>query len=326
MTLRRFLAVVIAAVLLSGVWLRSPPARKSREERVLLDPFPVLPGCCSAGPFSLVGAWQVESQHEDFGGYSALIQPRAGRLLTFSDRGYWLEFSEPGTPQKPVRIGPILEDSARRKESRDVESATFDTGTGRIWIGLEGRDAIARHGPDLRWESFREIPEMAKWPQNQGPEAMLRLRDGRFVALCECNPGRFQSGLHPALLFGEDPTRAAAAQAFTFAGVDGYRPTDMAQLPDGRVLILMRQLVWPVPARFAIKILIADPAQIASGQTWQAREVADLSDPWPVDNYEGLTIERQADGSLIAWIISDDNGAVTQRVLLLKLRIDETKL
>lgn len=326
MTLRRFFAISIAIGLLAGVWLRSPPAGQNHEARLALTPLPIVPGCCSAGPFDLIGAWQLESPHQDFGGYSALLLPRPGRLLAFSDRGYSLEFSEPGTPQRPIRIGPLLEDSARLKDNRDVESATLDPGSGRIWIGLEGRDAIARHGPDLQRESFRQVPEMAKWPQNQGPEAMLRLRDGRFVALCECIPGWFQGGRHPAVLFGGDPTSEAAAQIFTFAGVDGYRPTAIAQLPDGRVLILARRLVWPVPARFAIKILIADPAEIAPGKTWQAREVADLSDPWPVDNYEGLAIERQADGSVIGWIISDENGAATQRVLLLQVAIDPEKL
>ncbi len=220
----------------------------------------------------------------------------------------------------------MLPDPARLKANRDVESATRDPATGRIWIGMEGRGAIVRHGPALDREQFREVPEMRVWPQNSGPEAMVRLTDGRFVALCECNPGWSQGGTHPALLFNGDPASGAAAQPFTLAGVDGYRPTDMAQLPDGRVLILARQLVWPVPARFAVKILIADPVEIAPGMVWQAREVADLSAPWPTDNYEGLAIERQADGTLIAWIISDENAAVTQRVLLLKVRIDESKL
>lgn len=308
------------------MWLRSVAPIPSHEQRLDVAALPNDPGCCSAGPFDLIGAWQLASPHQDFGGYSALLQAQPGRLLAFSDRGYSLEFSEPGAAQVPIRIAPLLEDSARLKDNRDVEAATRDPRTGSIWIGLEGRDAIARHRADLHRESFREIPGMREWPQNQGPEAMLRLRDGRFVALCECNPGWFQGGLHPALLFSGDPTNDVAAQGFTFAGIDGYRPTDMAQLPDGRVLILVRRLVWPVPARFAIKILIADPAEIASGKIWQARELADLSDPWPIDNYEGLAIGRQADGSLLAWLISDENSAATQRVLLLKLRIDESKL
>jgi hypothetical protein len=90
--------------------------------------------------------------------------------------------------------------------------------------------------------------------------------------------------------------------------------------------VLVRRLLWPAPARFAVKVLLADPAEIAADGTWQGREVAELSEPWPVDNFEALAIERRADGSLIGWIISDENDAVSQRVLLLKVRIDESKL
>ena len=312
--------------LLAGVWWRGTVPPPSREQRLELTQLPSVPGCCAAGPFRLLGAWQLSSPHQHFGGYSALLQPSAGRLLAFSDRGYFMEFSEPGTTPEPVRFGPMLDDAARLKDNRDIESASRDPATGRIWIALEGRDAFARHGPALHRELFREVPEMRLWPQNSGPEAMVRLADGRFVALCECNPDWSQGGLHPALLFASDPLTDTAAAPFIFAGIDGYRPTDMAQLPDGRVLILVRRLVWPVPARFAVKILIADPAEIVPGKVWQAREVADLSAPWPVDNYEGLAIERQLDGQLIAWIISDENAAATQRVLLLKLRIDESRL
>lgn len=326
MILRRAFVVVIAAVLLSGVWLRSPPAPQSRDERLSMVRLPAPPGCCQAGPFRLIGAWQLASRHQDFGGYSALLIPGPGRLLALSDRGYALEFSKPDLPQTPIRTVPLLEDPARLKGNRDIESATRDSATGLIWLGLERRDAVARHRADLQREDFRKIPEMALWPKNQGPEAMLRLHDGRFVALCECLSGWFQGGLHPALLFGGDPIGGAAARPFTFVGIDGYRPTDMAQLPDGRVLIVMRRLIWPVPARFAIKLMVADPARIVPGKDWPGREVAGLGEPWPIDNYEGLTIERQGDGQLIAWLISDENGALTQRVLLLKIRIDESML
>ena len=323
---RRTLAVLIASALLAGVWLRSPVQPESHDPQLTVTELDMPAGCCEAGGFRLDRAWQLTSAHAFFGGYSALLQPAPGRLLAFSDRGYFLELAEPGSPPGPVRFGPMLEDAAKLKDSRDVESATRDPQTGQIWLGLEGRDAFARHRADLGREDFRTVTQMKDWPQNQGPEAMLRLRDGRFVALCECTPGWFQGGRHPSLLFSGDPIGDEPVQAFTFAGIDGYRPTDMAQLPDGRVLIIVRRLVWPVPARFAIKILIADPAEIEPGEAWQARELADLADPWPVDNYEGLAIEQQADGKLIAWIISDENGAATQRVLLLKVVIDESKL
>ena len=321
----RGLILLMLALLGLMPWLRSPIPPPSRHAVINLAPLPLEPGCCTAGPLRLLEAWQMTSQHELFGGYSALLQPRPGRLLALSDRGYFLEFSEPGARPEPVRFGTIVAEG-RLKDFRDVEAATWDPAGAHLWVAMEGRNAISRHRLDMAREAFREVPEMRDWPLNQGPEAMLRLADGRFVVLCECNPGWFQGGRHPGLLFAGDPDLGGKPLAFTFAGVDGYRPTDLAQLPDGRVLILARRLTWPVPARFAIKLLLADPAEIAADGTWQGREVADLGAPWPVDNYEGLAIERQADGKLIAWLISDENSAATQRVLLLKVEIDESKL
>jgi Esterase-like activity of phytase len=325
-SIRRFAVLILGLGLLAGVWWRSEGPPPSREAKLALLPYPALPGCCETGPLKLIGAWQLKSPHEDFGGYSALVRVAPGRLLALSDRGFTLEFSEPGALALQPRFGAIVADTKALKANRDVEAATLDPDKGLMWIAQESRNAIERHRLGSGREAFREISEMRDWSRNAGPEAMVRLRDGRFVVLCECNTGWFASGKHPALLFGSDPAAGGAAQAFTFAGIEGYRPTDMAAMPDGRVLILARRLTWPVPARFAIKVLIADPAEITAGGVWQAHEIADLQDPWPIDNYEGLAIERMPGGKLIAWIISDENEAVSQRVLLLKVEIDESKL
>lgn len=246
--------------------------------------------------------------------------------MAFSDRGYFMEFPEPGAVSGAPRFGSTQPDSSALKTNRDIEAATWDPATGQLWLAQEGRNVVARYGPGMQLEVRRRVPEWQDWASNSGVEAFVRLKDGRFIALCECRDGWFGEFRHPATIHSGDPTDARPAEAFTFAGVDGYRPTDMAQLPDGRVLILMRRLVWPVPARFAIKVALADPAEIRPGQVWRATEIAELSASWPVDNYEGLAIERQLDGTLVAWIISDENSAVSQRVLLLKVRIDEIAL
>jgi Esterase-like activity of phytase len=322
----RAFVLLLAAGLLSAIWLRSPGAQPSYDQTLSLTRLSVDPGCCEAGPLRLSGVWQLTSPHYGFGGYSALVRPQPGRLLAFSDRGFTLEFSEPGTVQVPPRFGTIISDASRSKSYRDVEAVTLDPITGQVWIAQESRNAVERHRPGLGREAFRQIPEMESWSRNAGPESMVRLADGRFISLCECTTGWLVSGQHPGLLFAGDPVAGGAVQSFTFAGFTGYRPTDMAQLPDGRVLILARRLLWPLPPRFAIKVLIADPAEITAGGVWQARQMADISAPWPVDNYEGIAIERMPDGKLIGWIISDENDAISQRVLLLKVEIDESKL
>ena len=324
--LRRLLIIVLFAGLAPGTWVRSePPARDMRSE-LRLESVPLPPHCCSAGPLRLMSAWNLSSTNTTFGGYSALVSARLGELLVLSDRGYFLRFAKPGAGPMVPQFGSTQPKSAKDKAGRDVEAAAWDPGSGHLWLALERRNAVARYKGNLIREAVRPVPEWRDWPGNYGPETLVRLHDGRFIAVCECRStwlGEFQ---HPGFLYPGDPISSGTGTAFTFAGADGYRPTDAAELPDGRVLVLMRRLVWPVPARFAIKVVIADPAEIAAGQVWQGKEIAEIAAPWPVDNYEGLTIERDSDGKLVAWIISDDNGAVSQRTLLLKVSIDEARL
>jgi hypothetical protein len=144
--------------------------------------------------------------------------------------------------------------------------------------------------------------------------------------LQEATTGWNEERLHRAVIFPGDPTRPGEPDRFTFAGPDRFSPVDMAQLPDGRVLVLMRRLVWPMPFRFAGGIALADPADIRSGGTWRAREVAKLSSQLPLDNFEGIAVEPRGDGKLTVWLISDDNQALSQRTLLWKMALDPERL
>ncbi len=318
--LRRAVILFVILGLAPGVWLRSPPLRPNHAQAVDSRAVPRGPECCSYGPLRLTGAWRLISPNTDFGGWSALLVARPGRLLAFSDRGYWLDMPQPGQGGD-TRISATFPDDARYKENLDIESATRDPESGRIWIALEGRNAISRHAPGLQGEAIRQPEEMRRWPINSGAEAMLRLADGRFVAVSEASSEE-GGKVHPALLFPGDPTDSGAARHFGFAGPAGYRPVDMAQLPDGRVLVLMRRLRWPIPARFLIKLAIADPAGIAPGQVWRAREIADLNaGPLQTDNFEGLAVEPGRDGAVVVWLISDDNSAVTQQTLLWRMEL-----
>ena len=315
------LALVVPA-LAPGLWVRSPPQRPDHSQVIGIEAVQRGEQCCRFGPLVLTGAWRLTSPNTDFGGWSALLVTKPGRLLSFSDRGYWLDFPQPGVPGAP-RLGAVFGDRARYKENRDIEAATRDPASGRIWIALEGRNAVSRHAADLSDEAIRQPPEMRGWPLNTGPEAMLRLADGRFVIVSEGTEG-WGSDVHPALLFAGDPAEAGAAQGFRFIGPAGYRPVDLAQLPDGRILVLLRRLRWPMPARFLIKLAIADPAEIAPGKLWHAREIADLdAGPLATDNFEGMAVEPGRNGAATVWLISDDNSALTQQTLLWRLELPE---
>lgn len=326
---RPILALLLILGLAPGLWFyqtRRPwnPAIAVRFTEVPLPPRAAL--APHLGAFELEGAWVLTSPYSGFGGYSALVPLPGRRLMAISDSGRRFTFSPPGTPQSPPDSGDVLPGVGRSKFDRDVEAATRDPVSGTIWLGREYVNAISRHDPAFRHYVSTRPAAMRSWGSNTGAEALVRLADGRFVALAEGFTGLFESRRHHGLLFARDPLLGGRPLRFTFAGSAEFSPTDMAQLPDGRVLILMRRPVWSLPLRFAGRIMIADPAAIRAGRTWRGTEVAKLSSTLPVDNFEGMAIAPRADGRLTVWLISDANGAATQRTMLWKLGVDPARL
>ena len=98
------------------------------------------------------------------------------------------------------------------------------------------------------------------------------------------------------LLFASDPVAGAQPIEFTFRPPIGYAPSDAAALPDGRVVILLRALDLPFAPFFKGMLLVADPADIAAGREWPWHKLAELTDPMPRENYEGLAIVPAGDG------------------------------
>ena len=320
--LRRLLALFLALLIAPTVWLREAPQPPNASQAVAIVPL-ALPDQSRLGPFRLANAWQLTSPNSDFGGYSGLLIPAPGWLIAFGDAGQQLTLPMPGYPGQP-RQSSVLGGKTRLKAMRDVEAATRDPATGKVWLALEGRNGFLRL--DGGGPAFIAAPAMAGWGANSGPEAMTRLADGRFIALAEGYASWFDRTAHPALLWPGAPRPGLEPLRFRFIAPAGYRPTDMAQLPDGRVLILVRRLVWPMPPRFAVRVLLADPAKIAAAADWPGQELARLDATGLDENYEGIAIERLPAGKVAVWLISDANGAATQRTLLLRLTLDPAEL
>jgi len=311
----------------------------ARSERVLIVPDdtlhftalklpPQAKLAAHLGPFRLVGAWHMTLGSYKFGGYSALVALPDQRLLAVADNGRFLTFMPPGCRHRYTPIlGELLTDPRNDKRGVDTESATRDPKTGEIWLGLEFLNAIVRLGPDWHETGRVRPPAMAHWPSNSGPEAMVRLADGRFVALSEGPQEWIRPRHHDGVVFARDPVALRGKGGhFTFEGPTAFMPVDMAQLPDGRVLVLMRTLIWPLPELFAGRIAIGDPAQIRAGKTWKVTEVARLASGLPIDNFEGMAIVPRQDGRITVWLISDDNQTNLQRTLLWKLVVDPKDL
>ena len=317
--LRRLAILAICAVLLALSWWRSPLPPPDRDMRVSFTPIVLAKTPQLAPGLTLERAWLVEGKGDDFGGYSALASFGDGGLLALSDLGRYLRFRDPSRGDPQPRMGFFLNSEAKDKRQVDSESLTHDPETGRLWIGYEQSNAIVRTDAQGHDPHTVRPAAMRGWASNGGPEAMVRLADGRFIVLAESRDGWF-STTGPALLFPHDPVAGAKPERFRYDAPARSLPTDIAQLPDGRVLILHRQVVLGVPPGFASKLVLADPAAIRQGKAWKGTVIATLEPPLPSDNFEGLAVDPQADGSAVVWVISDDNQISFQRTILLKLR------
>lgn len=328
--LRRAIAIaIVIAGLAPGLWWRDeqlPPVKTLdlRFRQVAVPPqseyAPYL------GPFALDAIWEMTSPHYRFGGYSTLLPPRNGQATAFSDRGLILSFTLPDRKARVASLAWVYDPPESEENLTDIEAATRDPDDGTVWLSVEGENALVRLRPGMKVDGVIRPRAMRDWGSNSGGEAMVRLADGRFIVIRERSWALTGANRRSGLLFAGDPLEDQKALAFTYVGTPGFSTTEIEQLPDGRVLILERKLLWPYPPRFSGRIVLADPAAIKAGKDWHGTVLARLESPLPIDNFEGMTVEERADGQWIVWIISDDNAIKAQRTLLWKLRVDPVDL
>ena len=316
--MRRLILLLIVVIGLAPVWIRSPKPLELTDDRQILQFVALRLPHADLGPLQAIGAWRLESTNRHFGSYSGLVEIGDGTLAAAADTGKRLRFTPPGRTGPGPRFDFFADIDFADKAAYDIESLTRDPATGRFWVGFEHKNQIARFDAQFHSLGLVRPAAMRQWRSNSGPEAMTRLSDGRFVLLAETGLSWFDSE-GPGLLFPGDPVDGVTPLEFRFHPPAGYNPSDIAALPDGRVLILLRKVVWGLPPSFVGKLVIADPATIRAGEEWRAEPLADLRPPLPMDNYEGLAVEPMPDGRVTLWLISDDNNGMFQRTLLLEL-------
>jgi len=314
----RILFLLVALALLATF---APPAMQRREPPpavtfIRFTPVPLSeddPGRGRLGALAFIGAWALTSNDPRVGGLSALhVEP--GEALALSDAGWRIRLPLPPRPG-PVRAeiaiveqgpGPLGD-----KVNRDIESLVV--AKGEAWLGFEQSNAVWRYDPKTFAVRARAAPRaMARWSDNAGPEAMVRLADGRFLVFAEGGGGDSE-----ALLFAGDPAvTGTPVSRLRYRPPEGYRITDAALLPDGRLLLLNRSV--GLFAGFTAKLTLAALPQ--PGAVITGRELAAFEGAVTRDNLEALSVTSEG-GRTILWLASDDNYNPLQRTLLMKFAL-----
>ncbi|WP_373488046.1 esterase-like activity of phytase family protein [Blastomonas sp.] len=320
--IRRFFAVASLFFFLgTGAFVSDSPIPRNDSQQVALRrpvDLPGLPLALGTGELVLVDGWELSSNNSDFGGFSALFAQGDGRLLALTDGAVLAGFTITDgaiAAESFVAPLPIRKGERATKSDQDAESLTFDPVSGRFWVGYEQIHRIRRFSPGFgRAEASAQPLPMRDWPKNGGAEAIARLPDGRFLVFAEAR--YMTEGITDALIFATDPAEPGAAYArFGYRPPDGYRITDIAQLPDGRLIALHRR--FALASGVSAKIGLIDLADVQADAVVSPRIIATLAPPLPVDNMEGIAVESQGQQAIV-WIISDDNFNAFQRSLLLK--------
>lgn len=269
------------------------------------------------GALDYLGGWALSAGDPRFGGISGL-HVRGDMATATSDTGDLIRFALPGSSRfGTARIARLADGPwpVRRKSDRDAEALLVDGDD--LWVVWEYRREVWRYGPDWRARSASRPVAMRRFGRNAGAEAIARLSDGRFLILSETASGEL--GLYRGLLFGGDPAAPHSPQApIHYRPPAGFRATDAALLPDGRLLVLNRRYqIWE---GLGAALVVIDPATIRPGATLEGREIARLQWPLALDNMEALSVTREG-GRTILWIASDDNFNPLQRTLLMRFAL-----
>jgi hypothetical protein len=315
---RALAALALLVVCAPGTLLRSE-ASWDPPDRVAITPLSFDRDTAAPG-WEVAGVWQLSAEGLLFGGFSALVALPDNRLMAFSDRSARLIFDELDRPSPRLDVTRQRLLPSRINDTADIEAAAIDPASGTYWLAFENDHSIDRFAGDHTPNGVRDMGALAKaldWYGNGGAEAFTRLADGRFMLLPEAQ--------RIGLIFARDPVLTARQAQFTYrAPVAGHGATDMAQLPDGRVLLLLRNVdLGSSGVEFESRIAIGPVPE--PGKVWAPQITLDLDGMVPRENYEGIAVRAQSDGRVAVWLIADDNLSVMQRTLVVKLLLDPDK-
>ena len=325
----RFLRTLAALLL---IYVMGGPRSSSLTpifvERVTIVSVPVAlqpddPARTRAGQLTLLAGWKLSSQSSQFGGWSAL-DIDDDRVTAIGDYGSVLRFRLTRFGRAvDARIDPLPAGCGRADDKRQRDSESLARVPDGWWVGFEVDNRLCKVTPDfIQAKTVVHPQSMARWHHANGPEAMVPLADGRLLVFAERAPKG--TALRPLLVFDGDPADARTkVMARSYVPPIGYSPTDAAQLPDGRILVLNRR--FGVADRFTSALVVIDAGALDSDKPVSGTIVAGLAPPTLHDNFEGLAVTVE-DGRPIVWMLSDDNFMSWQGTYLLKFALDPKPL
>jgi hypothetical protein len=281
------------------------------------------------GQLTFLGGFVLHSPDERFGGLSGLaLSPDGAVLYAVSDYGYGLSVSLQHTADgrlagfRDWNISRLINLQGKPFRAKADAEALVRDQDGAFLVAFEGRPRLWRYPPAT--PPFTALPqalplpsELAQAPGNGGLEAVARLPDGRVLLVTE----EFANtdGSLKGWLIDASHVSALAYQPFK-----DFRPTDLATLANGDVLVLERY--YSILGGPAVRLRRLSREHVRAGAMLQGQEIMRLELPLSVDNFEGLAVHEAPPLGTLLYLVTDNNYSALQRTLLLQFRLEPSPL
>lgn len=296
-------------------------------ERLVL--FPDDPGRIRVGDLRFTGGLVLTSDHERFGGWSALLldpQSDALDLALLSDRGTLaygqVRLDEAGHPVALSldRMEPLtgLDGAPLEGAAADAEGLAIYSDT-QLAISFERdhRIWVYEHSSPLQAEALVLPPRTQGIGNNAGLEG-LATDDAHLWASVEY-PIRGEE-THTLWRYTLADLEAAPTE-FQLALDPDYGITSLESDSAGGLYLMQRFYRRGVGNRIRILHLTADQIAASDEAALEPALMAELTEDMTVDNFEGMAV-AEINGELRLFLISDDNFNESQRTLLLSFAIE----
>jgi hypothetical protein len=270
------------------------------------------------GQLRLRAAFVLRSSDSRFGGLSGLwLAPGGERLIAASDRGtLWLAELEHAADGTLIGVAAwrAIEPATAPGDPEGKRDAEALAAVGdELMIAYEGTHRLRRvplAAPDAAAAVLPTPPELVE-PHNHGIEALVGLDDGALLAIAE--GVRRSNGDLAAWLIrdGEDA-------ALGYVPAPGFAPTGADRL-DATIYVLERRL--SLLGGLSARVVALDARGIGPGARLVGRELGILGPPAISDNFEGIAARRGPDGSVLLYLVADDNFTPLLRTVLLQFAV-----
>ncbi|MDE1173184.1 MAG: esterase-like activity of phytase family protein [Parvibaculaceae bacterium] len=284
------------------------------------------------GALEYRGGFEIRSSDPDFGGLSGLVVGGDGKsLLAISDEGHWfaaeLAYDGEGrlTGIGNGRIAPLLDEDGKpleHKRWQDAEGLGMSGGTAFVSFEREHRVwayDLAGHGFAAPARQVAGQADLGDLVSNSGLETVTAMPGStagpvRLLALAE---GGADAEGHLKGFILED----GRIGHLSLRERKPYSPTDAGFLPDGDLLVLERR--YSPIGGVGMEIRRIPAALVREGGVLDGPVIAEAGGgPFSIDNMEGMSLRRTADGRTLIYLISDDNfNHGLQRTLLLMFEL-----